>query len=186
MCSLSRYGRARQQDMCIVLGTKAGLPYNTGATVLACLAWYVWYGLLKDSTSDVHHYRASPQQSRGFFGGSKGTFTSFFSRTGHSAGASPAGDASIHGGAAGHFRQVITASKHASCVHCSCCQICTVALPAASCWVCLVFATAPWSEIDAGPGYTSLVLLVEYVVPCHHVLMLTGLTDVSAFPADPL
>ncbi|DBA65606.1 TPA: hypothetical protein ACH3X2_002670 [Trebouxia sp. C0005] len=50
--------------------------------------------------------RASPQQSRGFFGGSKGTFTSFFSRTGHSAGASPGGDASIHGGAAGHFRQV--------------------------------------------------------------------------------
>lgn len=51
-------------------------------------------------------HRASPQQSRGFFGGSKGTFTSFFSRTGHSAGASPGGDASIHGGAAGHFRQV--------------------------------------------------------------------------------
>lgn len=50
--------------------------------------------------------RASPQQSRGFFGGSKGTFTSFFSRTGHSGGASPGGDASIHGGAAGHFRQV--------------------------------------------------------------------------------
>ena len=51
--------------------------------------------------------RASPQQSRGFFSGSKGTFTSFFSRTGHSAGgASPGGDASIHGGAAGHFRQV--------------------------------------------------------------------------------
>ena len=50
--------------------------------------------------------RASPQQSRGFFSGSKGTFTSFFSRTGHSAGASPGGEASIHGGSAGHFRQV--------------------------------------------------------------------------------
>jgi hypothetical protein len=64
--------------------------------------------LLKVNLGLLH--RASPQQSRGFFGGSKGTFTSFFSRTGHSAGASPGGDASIHGGAAGHFRQVQTFS----------------------------------------------------------------------------
>ena len=78
-------------------------------TVLAHLpSPVIWPSDIIDMTCSlfVHCYRASPQQSRGFFGGSKGTFTSFFSRTGHSAGASPGGDASIHGGAAGHFRQV--------------------------------------------------------------------------------
>ncbi|GAB4821968.1 hypothetical protein N2152v2_009014 [Parachlorella kessleri] len=44
------------------------------------------------------------QVTRGLFGSSKGSFTSFFSRTGY--GGSPGGEASIHGGAAGGFRQV--------------------------------------------------------------------------------
>ena len=42
---------------------------------------------------------------RGFFG-KQGSFTSFFSRTGGSGVAAPGGEASIHGGAAGGFRQV--------------------------------------------------------------------------------
>ena len=42
----------------------------------------------------------------GFFGSKAGSFTSFFSRTGHSPSSSPMGEASIHGGGAGAFRQV--------------------------------------------------------------------------------
>lgn len=42
----------------------------------------------------------------GFFGSKAGSFTSFFSRTGHSPTSSPMGEASIHGGGAGNFRQV--------------------------------------------------------------------------------
>ncbi len=43
--------------------------------------------------------------SRSLFG-TKGTFTSFFSRSGYAPPASPGGEASIHGGAAGGFKQV--------------------------------------------------------------------------------
>jgi myosin-5 len=47
----------------------------------------------------------SPGSSRNFFG-KQGSFTSFFSRTGHAGAPTPDGAASIHGGAAGGFRQV--------------------------------------------------------------------------------
>ena len=49
---------------------------------------------------------------RGFFG-KQDPFTSFFSRTGTSGGVSPGGEASIHGGAAGGFRQVRSAPQPA-------------------------------------------------------------------------
>ena len=54
--------------------------------------------------------RASCTCRTGFFGSKAGSFTSFFSRTGHSPSGSPMGEASIHGGGAGAFRQVCAAS----------------------------------------------------------------------------
>ena len=50
------------------------------------------------------------RRSSSFFGSKAGTFTSFFSRSGHtpSAALSPMGEASIHGGGAGGFRQART------------------------------------------------------------------------------
>ncbi|KAL4445379.1 hypothetical protein ABPG77_011204 [Micractinium sp. CCAP 211/92] len=48
------------------------------------------------------------QVTRGLFSGGKGSFTSFFTRTGYggSPAGAPGGEASIHGGAMGGFRQV--------------------------------------------------------------------------------
>ena len=48
--------------------------------------------------------------TRGLFSGSKGGFTSFFTRTGYGGGSPGGGEASIHGGAAGGFRQVASSS----------------------------------------------------------------------------
>lgn len=49
----------------------------------------------------------SQQVTRGLFGSSKGSFTSFFTRTGYGGGSpGQGGEASIHGGAMGGFRQV--------------------------------------------------------------------------------
>ena len=61
----------------------------------------------------------------GFFGSKAGSFTSFFSRTGHSPTSSPMGEASIHGGSAGNFRQVCAARPSATAwgVHILCCCI---------------------------------------------------------------
>ncbi len=50
---------------------------------------------------------------RNFFG-KQGSFTSFFSRTGHTGVPTPDGAASIHGGAAGGFRQVRLPHLHTS------------------------------------------------------------------------
>ena len=61
---------------------------------------------------------------RGFFG-KQGSFTSFFSRTGGSGVAAPGGEASIHGGAAGGFRQVRNAA-HRRIGHDPCCMICVL------------------------------------------------------------
>lgn len=67
---------------------------------------------------------------RGLFGSSKGSFTSFFTRTGY--GGSPGGEASIHGGAAGGFRQVPPPGARCVCWVCWVCCVCCV------CWVCWV------------------------------------------------
>eukprot|EP00887_Chlorella_sp_A99_P001914 scaffold18.g1914.t1 len=48
--------------------------------------------------------RAQGQQARGFLGSTKASISSLWSRSGY--GASPGGEASIHGGGAGGFRQV--------------------------------------------------------------------------------
>ena len=54
----------------------------------------------------------SPSQvTRGLFASSKGSFTSFFTRTGYGGGSPAGGEASIHGGAMGGFRQV----RHKGC-----------------------------------------------------------------------
>mmetsp|Transcript_16539 Transcript_16539/g.49488 ORF Transcript_16539/g.49488 Transcript_16539/m.49488 type:complete len:1726 (-) Transcript_16539:622-5799(-) len=64
---------------------------------------------IKPASGGTYTSRAarSPASSRNFFG-KQGSFTSFFSRQGGPAGGAPAVDgvASIHGGAAGGFRQV--------------------------------------------------------------------------------
>ena len=50
---------------------------------------------------------STAQVTRGLFGSSKGSFTSFFTRTGYGGGSPGQGmEASIHGGAMGGFRQV--------------------------------------------------------------------------------
>ena len=56
----------------------------------------------------THSCYSSPLQvTRGLFGSSKGSFTSFFTRTGYGGGSPGQGmEASIHGGAMGGFRQV--------------------------------------------------------------------------------
>lgn len=46
------------------------------------------------------------QVTRGLFGSSKGSFTSFFTRTGYGGSPGQGMEASIHGGANGGFRQV--------------------------------------------------------------------------------
>ena len=49
----------------------------------------------------------APQVTRGLFGNTKGSFTSFFTRTGYGGGSPGQGmEAFIHGGAMGGFRQV--------------------------------------------------------------------------------
>ncbi|KAK9809830.1 hypothetical protein WJX72_000004 [[Myrmecia] bisecta] len=61
---------------------------------------------IKPASGGSYNARNRSPASRSFFGTTKGSFTSFFSRTGHSPSADPGGQASIHGGAAGGFRQV--------------------------------------------------------------------------------
>ncbi|KAK9844720.1 hypothetical protein WJX74_005896 [Apatococcus lobatus] len=61
---------------------------------------------IKPASGGTYNSRLRSPASRGFFsrGGSGGTFSSFFSRSTSSPG--PGGEASIHGGSAGGFRQV--------------------------------------------------------------------------------
>ncbi|CAL5219117.1 g891 [Coccomyxa viridis] len=62
---------------------------------------------IKPASGGAYNARLrSPGSRSGFFGSKAGSFTSFFSRTGHSPSSSPMGEASIHGGGAGAFRQV--------------------------------------------------------------------------------
>ncbi|CAL8460835.1 g366 [Coccomyxa elongata] len=88
----------RQQD------NNACLSYWLSNTVTLL---YLLQRNIKPASGGAYNARLrSPTSRTGFFGSKAGSFTSFFSRTGHSPTSSPMGEASIHGGGAGNFRQV--------------------------------------------------------------------------------